>query len=837
VIVGTPIAGRNTIETEGLIGRFVNTLVLRTDLAGSPTFSEVLAQLRYVALEAYVHQELPFEYLIRDLNPERNLSHSPLFQVFFVLQNTVSKELMLPGLATRVLNVDRGTTAPFDLTLSLTDDPALCGQLEYAADLFERGTMERFIGHFETLLAAAADNPAARLWQLPLLRAAEQRQLLLNWNATNASYPQATLPDLFAAVVAAQPEAVAVEHGGERLSYTELDSRANQLARYLAGLGVGPEVRVGLYVERSLNLLVVLLGVLKAGGAYVPLNPLDPRERIAFILGDAAASVLVTQEAQRFQLPSSDITVLCLDSEWEAIAQESPDPFRCPALPENLAYVPFTSGSTGRPKGVQVSHRSLVNCLTAMLREPGFTNSDVLLAVTALSLDISALELYLPLLAGGRVVIASGETASDGRLLAAELQRSGATILQATASFWRMLLEAGWEGNEALRALCGGEVLTEQLATELLPRVNSLWNFYGPTETTSASAIVKVRAGKPVRVGPPLANTRFYVVDRNLQPLPIGVPGELLIGGDGLARGYLKRPELTAARFVPDPFNGVGERLYCTGDLVRWRSDGSLEFLGRLDNQVKVRGFHVELGEVESALARQPEVREAVVTARADPTETRLVAYVVGTIEFTRLREALSMWLPDYMVPSVFVPPPALPLTPTGKVDRKALQAPAVPSLYDLLSVGEESWALSEAEFDDVVSRALGNELASLRSTSIVPLVFHIPAAYTEDDLVALLASGPRAGVAFSLPPWFAVASQRDTGDQLLAIICVFPSKVVRALSGYFRFSRFFSELVLDEPSALLDPGASLECIPTGGMTIRAQIAGLYNPYANQFKA
>ncbi|HEX5760994.1 MAG TPA: amino acid adenylation domain-containing protein [Thermoanaerobaculia bacterium] len=676
VSVGTPVAGRVRVETEGLIGLFLNTLVLRTDLVADPTFAEALARVREVVLAAQSHQELPFEKLVQELQPERSLAHSPLFQVMFVLQNLAGAESALPGLSSTVLQADRGT-ALFDLTLSLSDDPhAVYGRLEYATDLFERGTMQRLAGHLETLLAAAAEAPQRRLSELSLLTPAERRQLLVDWNRTEASFPSETLPDLLAARAAERPEAVAVEQGSERLTYEELEVRANRLARSLEKLGVGPEVRVGLCLERSLDLVVALLGVLKAGGVYVPLDPAHPRARLALVLEDAAPPVLLTHESLRSLLPVGGAVVVCLDEERAAIAAESSDPFRSPAVPENLAYVLFTSGSTGRPKGVEVTHRGLVNFLVAMRREPGFAERDALLAVTTLSFDIAGLELYLPLLAGGRVTIASRETAADGRLLAAELTRCETTVLQATPATWRMLLEGGWAGDRGLRALCGGEALAEELAAKLLPRVGSLWNLYGPTETTIWSSAVEVRESEPVRVGPPLANTRFYVVDRSGQPQPVGVPGELLIGGDGLARGYLRRPGRTAERFVPDPFGGAGERLYRSGDLVRWRSDGRLEFLGRLDHQVKVRGFRIELGEVEAALAVQPGVERAAVVAKGDAADRRLVAYVVGDAEPARLREALHERLPEYMVPSVFVRLEALPLTPNGKVDRKALPEP-----------------------------------------------------------------------------------------------------------------------------------------------------------------
>ncbi|HEX5760995.1 MAG TPA: amino acid adenylation domain-containing protein [Thermoanaerobaculia bacterium] len=676
VSVGTPVAGRTRIETERMIGLFVNTLVLRSDLGGNPTFAELLGRVRELALEAHDHQDLPFARLVEELQPERRLSHSPLFQVMLILQNAPGEEAELTGLRLAPLRPAR-ESAKFDLTLSLSEErEALFGSLEYATDLFERGTMERLLGHFETLLTAASREPERRLSELPLLTRAERRQLLVEGNATALRFPDVTLPDLLATSARAWGQSVAAEHAGARLTYAELEERANRLARYLARIGVGPEVRVGVYLERSLELLVALLGVTKAGGVYVPLDPAYPRERIALLLEDGAPAVVLTQSSLRTLLPVGNAAIVSIDERREAIDRESAASFTCPAAPGNLVYVLFTSGSTGRPKGVQITHRALVNFLEAMRRAPGLAAGESLLAVTTLSFDIAGLELYLPLLVGGRVVLASRETAADGRLLAQELARSGADVLQATPAAWRMLLDAGWTGDLRLRALCGGEALPEELAEKLRPRVGALWNLYGPTETTIWSSVVEVRKGEPVRVGPPLANTSFYVVDRDLQPVPLGVPGELLIGGEGVARGYLRRPDLTAERFVPDAFGGVGGCLYRTGDLVRWRSGGGLEFLGRLDHQVKVRGFRIELGEVEAALAMQPAVERAVVVARGDAAEKRLVAYVVGDAEPARLREALRERLPDYMVPSVFVRLAALPLTPNGKVDRRALPDP-----------------------------------------------------------------------------------------------------------------------------------------------------------------
>jgi len=690
IVVGSPVAGRTRTETEGLIGLFMGMLVLRGDLAGDPTFRELLGRARDVALDAYAHQDVPFEHLVEELRPPRDPSRNPLFQVMFVLQNMPAPPNNMAGVDLRREEVHTGT-AKFDLSLILIPEPegeGLRGLLEYNTDLFEEATIARMAEHIRTLLDGIAADPDRRLSELPLLTEAERHQVLVDWNSTAAPIPQATLPELFAAQAARTPDAVAVTCADEELTYAALDHRADRLARRLRELGVGPDVLVGLYVERSPEMVVGLLGILKAGGAYVPLDPSFPAERLAFMAADAALPVLVTQATLMGQLPAHEARVVLLDEPDAAdggdlaVAEGAVDVAGGATL-DDLAYVLYTSGSTGRPKGVQIPHRALVNFLASMGRAPGLTAADTLLAVTTLSFDIAGLEIYLPLITGARLVVAGRDVAMDGAALAETLARTGATVMQATPATWRLLLDAGWQGDPRLKVLCGGEALPGELAARLRPRVGALWNMYGPTETTIWSTLQEVAepadaAGEVVPIGRPIANTQTYVLDAHMRPVPVGVPGELYIGGAGLACGYLGRPALTAERFVPDPFDpDPGARLYKTGDLARHRPDGALEYLGRLDNQVKMRGYRIELGEVEAALAAHPAVRQAVVTAREDtPGDARLVAYVVGDAPAEGLRALLRARLPAYMVPSAFVALEGFPLTPNGKVDRRALPAP-----------------------------------------------------------------------------------------------------------------------------------------------------------------
>ena len=686
LVVGTPIAGRTRTETEGLIGFFVNTLALRADLSGEPSFRELLGRVRESALGAYAHQEVPFGRLVEELRPGRSLSHAPLFQVMFALQNTPREGLELEGLRLSPVALDAGT-AKFDLTLEAVErGEELTCELEYDAELFEAGTAERLLGHYERLLEAAAVDPDRPHSHLPLLTPQEERQLLVEWNDTARDYPtRATIHELFEQQAGRTPEATALECGDERLSYQELNRRANQLAHLLRRRGVGPGVPVGLYLERSAEMLVALLGVLKAGGAYLPLDPSNPQERLGFILEDAQAPVLLTESRLAGQLSSCRAEAIHLDAVGQELARETETAPAGVVTADDLAYVLYTSGSTGKPKGVEVGHRAVVNLLCAMRERPGLGPRDVMLAVTTLSFDIAGLELLLPVTVGARVVVAGGEDVADGRRLSRLLTESGATVMDGTPATWRMLIESGWGGDGRLKMMCGGEALAPELAAGLLERGGQLWNLYGPTETTIYSTGYRVKAGGRILIGRPVANTQIYVLDQRQRPVPVGVAGELYIGGDGLARGYLNRPELTQEKFVPHPFGGeAGARLYRTGDLVRYLSTGELEYLGRIDHQVKIRGFRIELGEIESALSEHAAVAESVVAAGEDGRgERRLVAYVVpaggAAPAAGELRGHLKKKLPDYMIPSQFVALDKMPRTSSGKVDRRALPAPGRP--------------------------------------------------------------------------------------------------------------------------------------------------------------
>ncbi|HEY9404140.1 MAG TPA: amino acid adenylation domain-containing protein [Pyrinomonadaceae bacterium] len=682
---GSPIAGRNRLETEGLIGLFMNTLVLRVNLGGNPRFGELLRRVREVVIGAHAHQDLPFEKLVEELQPRRELNRNPLFQVMFRFQNAPVQNQQPSGLAIYPLEVESGRSL-FDLMLTITEGAEeLSGSIEYSTDLFDETTMRRFQRHFLTLLESIAAHPEKRLGELSLLTGDERVELIVERNRTASRYDRdACVHQLFEAQAARTPHAIALVCGEEHLTYGELNRSANRLARRLAGSGVGAGALVGIMLERGAGMLVGALAIMKAGGAYVPLDPSFPRERLAFMLRDSQAPVLLTESSLAGAMPEHDARVIYLDDEREALTAESAENPEREATAEHPAYVIYTSGSTGKPKGVRISHRAVVNFLTSMSLRPGLTSRDTLLAVTTLSFDIAGLELYLPLIKGARILLATGEMAADGaRLLDAT---AGATIMQATPATWRLMLEAGWRPGQSrhLRMLCGGEALPRELADQLLDRGAELWNMYGPTETTIWSAACRVkRDSRAVTIGQPIANTQIYVPDRYLNQSPEGIYGELLIGGDGLADGYLNHPALTAERFIPNPFGAKpGARVYRTGDLVRYLEDGQLEFVGRADHQVKVRGFRIELGEIETALAEHPALGEVVAVAQqSEAGEQRLAAYLIAgeaslRPSSTELRAFLRERLPDYMIPAFFVFLESWPLTPNGKIDRNALPSP-----------------------------------------------------------------------------------------------------------------------------------------------------------------
>ncbi|HEX8433205.1 MAG TPA: amino acid adenylation domain-containing protein, partial [Longimicrobium sp.] len=688
LVIGTPTANRGRAEIEGLIGFFVNILVVRLDLSGRPSVGDLLGRVKSRVLEAQQHQDIPFEQVVELAQPVRSLAHSPVFQVMFNWQNAPTGRLELPGLTLGSVGGEQHGAATFDMSISLQESGGrIIGGITYATALFEQDTVERFVAYLRRALEEMVAGERRPVERLELLPPVERARVVEEWNSTGTEYPEGScLHELFEEQVERTPEAVAVVFEGESLTYAALNRRANRLAHHLRAIGVGPDRRVAISLERGPEMMVALLGVLKAGGAYVPLDPAYPADRLRATLEDSAPAVLLTQAALARRYDGLGIPTLALDADAASWAEQPrSNPARAGLTPDNLAYVIYTSGSTGKPKGVMNVHRGVVNLLAAMRSTLGVEPSDRLLAVTTLAFDISVLELFLPLMSGARVEILPRAASADPVLLREAIEESGATILQATPATWRLLVEGGWAGEPRLRALSGGEALTAELASLVRDRVGSLWNVYGPTETTiwsTAQPVEKVPDGerRPVSIGAPLANTRVYVLDAAGEPVPVGVAGELYIGGAGVARGYLDQPDITAERFVADAYSGeAGARLYRTGDRVRWLADGTLEFLGRNDFQVKIRGFRIELGEIESRLAAHPAVREATVAAREDvPGDTRLVAYWVGeeVADVQELRAHLSERLPEHMVPAAYVHLAALPLTPNGKLDRKALPAP-----------------------------------------------------------------------------------------------------------------------------------------------------------------
>ena len=679
IVVGAVLPGRDEVKTRGLIGLFASVAVMRTDMTSNPTFRQLVSRVSQVFSSACEHQPVPFDRLVKEVQPGRDPSRNALFQVLFSLHD--SNSVLKSGWEFADLAVDSGTVK-VDLELELHTLPnGLAAQFTYSTDLFDAATITRMTGHFRKLLEGIVANPDEHISRFDLLTDAERRQLLVEWNDTKTDYPQdCCVHQLFEAQARRTPDATAVVFGKERLSYGELDRRADQLANHLIKLGVKPDGLVGICLERSLEMVVGLLGILKSGAAYVPLDPAYPRDRIAFMLEDAEVPVLLTQQRLVENLSPGNATVVLIDSHWQEIAKSGAS---SPALTldtENRAYVIYTSGSTGKPKGVEVRQRAVVNFLATMAERPGLTADDRLLAVTTLSFDIAGLEIYLPLVRGASVEIVSRDVAADGHQLLAKLTDSRATIMQATPATWHMLLEAGWTGDPRLKVLIGGEAVSQKLATKLLQKVGSVWNMYGPTETTIWSTTTKLESSQAVvSIGRPIANTEIFILDAALQPVPVGVAGELHIGGDGLARGYLKRPELTAEKFIAHPFKSDA-RVYKTGDLVRYLPDGNIEFLGRIDHQVKIRGFRIELGEIEAVLREHPGVKETVVVAQGEAAgDKRVVAYIVprnAAPSNAELRDFLRVKLPEYMLPSVFVSLESMPLTPNGKVNRRALPVP-----------------------------------------------------------------------------------------------------------------------------------------------------------------
>jgi amino acid adenylation domain-containing protein len=715
IVVGTPISGRTHSETENLIGLFLNTLLLRAKFSDRESFVSLVQQVRERALGAYAHPDLPFERLVAELAPDRDPSRMPLFQVMFILHNSegVSQVSKVSG------NRDLETgTSKFDLTLILSEnEKGLDGLIEYSTDLFEPATIRRLAGYYSRLLEAGAANPEQNISELPMLPDAERRQLLVDWNNTAAELPgkELCLQQLIEAQAARTPDQVALVFDEQELTYGELNFRANQLAQHLTKLGIGPDVLVGLCVQRSIEMVVGMLGILKAGGAYVPIDTSYPSARVALVVEDSHLGFILTTEQIRAALPASPARIISLDGEANLIASQSPAAVPSSANKNNLAYVIYTSGSTGKPKGVMVEHRNVLNFFAGMDRIIG-VDPGTWLAVTSISFDISGLELLWTLTRGFKVVI-HAEGNSDK--IPAQILRHGVTHLQLTPSLLRALTSDPPSLNslgKLKKVLVGGEALPASLVASLRQSFSGeIYNMYGPTETAIWSTVYRVEEQRSsIPIGKPIVNTQVYVLDSQLQLVPPGGIGNLLIGGDGVVRGYLNRPELTAERFISDPFR-QGGRFYRTGDLARFLPDGNLEFMGRADFQVKIRGFRIELGEIEATLEQQQGVEQAVVVAREDTHADKIlaaffVAKAGSAVNTDLLRGALEAALPSYMVPTHFIKLESLPLTANGKIDRNALPPISLQSNIST-AAGEDP----RGEFEQVLAKAWAEALGLKR--------------------------------------------------------------------------------------------------------------------------
>jgi amino acid adenylation domain-containing protein len=687
VVVGSPVANRNRAEIEGLIGFFVNTLALHTDVSDAPTFRQLLARVKEGALGAYDHQDVPFEKLVEELQPERSLNYNPIFQTLFTLETAVRSPLQLAGVVTsQSLEVDFGA-AKFDLSLSLTlAEGRLTGSFVFNVDLFEPETLARMAGHFQTVVAAVVADPDTPITQLNMLTAAEWQQLVA-WNDTAVSYdhPVPTVHELFEQQAEKTPVQVAIMYEDEEISYSELNSKANQLAHYLQKQGVGPEMLVGISVERSPDMVIALLAILKAGGAYLPLDPTYPQERLAYMLADSGVKTLLTQKPLLPDLPETEAAVFLLDADWHHVETEPTSNPDSGVGPENLAYVIYTSGSTGRPKGVLVTHRGIPNLAEAQIKTFNLQPDSRCLQFASFSFDASVSEVMTTLLVGATLVLAPQRNMMPGPALTHLLRDKEITVVTLPPSALAVMSPDELSGVKTI--VSAGEACPAEVVARWGPGRRFV-NAYGPTEATVCTTMIILEDGERVPpIGRPINNFKVLVLDANRQPLPQGVPGELYIGSSlSLARGYLNRPDLTAEKFVQFSVENCqskieNSRWYRSGDLVKWLPDGSLEFLGRIDHQVKVRGFRIELGEIETALREHTAVRDALVLAREDnPGDKRLVAYLLSsngsTPSATNLRSFLQETLPDYMVPNAFVPLEVFPISPNGKVDRRALPAP-----------------------------------------------------------------------------------------------------------------------------------------------------------------
>jgi len=688
--IGMVTAGRGRPETENILGYFLNTVVVPADASGDPNFRTLVQRARNWSIDAMDHDDVPFEYLVRSLNVPRDPSRNPLFQALFSLEPPLPA--LDPEWRLTQMDVDTGATK-YDLYLELDDrNDQVLGRFHYSTDLFEYETVAHMAMHWKTILRSGIAQPDLRLSELSLLNPRERRMILRKCQGSNLEYPQVCVHQIFEQQAERDPDAIAVVSQGESISYRNLNERANRLANLLLHRGIQQESLVGVCVERSPEMIVALLGILKAGAAYVPLDSRLPVERLRHLLDDAQPAVIISDD--RSSRPEFGPDAIVLDRARDLLPRESNSNPQTSLAPNNLAYVMYTSGSTGTPKGVAVEHGSVVNLLSSMQHEPGISSSDVLLAVTTLSFDIAGLEIFLPLIAGAQVVLAGSADVVDGIRLKQLLHDYKPTMMQATPATWRLLLEAGWRGSPELKILCGGESLAPDLAKELILRATSVWNVYGPTETTIWSSVHRLRGNEDDRVpiGSPIANTGIYILDSSGNPVPANITGEIYIGGAGLARGYLNRPGLTAERFVDKSLEKETKyRLYRTGDLGRLRRNGEIEYLGRIDTQIKLRGMRIELGEIESVIANHPHLRQAVVIVKGESEQQRLSAYVVAKnaseISAAELRRHVRSTLPEYMIPAEFWKIDEIPLLPSGKVNRALLASAGTMLLSD-----EDNW-------------------------------------------------------------------------------------------------------------------------------------------------
>ncbi|MHC5762850.1 non-ribosomal peptide synthetase [Nostoc sp.] len=740
IALGSPIANRNRSEIEGIIGFFVNSLVLRSNLSENPTFRQLLGRVREVTLGAYSHQDLPFEKLVEELHPERNLSHHPLFQVVFGFQNAPMSALELPGLVPSFMNIDLKKTR-FDLELHLwkcSEDfrslwggnweysEGLRGVMVYNTDLFDKATISRMVEHFKTLLSAIVVNPEERIANLPLLSEAELHQVLVEWNNTQADYPQdKCIHQLFEEKVQQYPDSIAVNFANKQLTYQELNTYSNKLAHHLQKIGVCSEVLVGICISQSIEMIVGLLGILKAGGAYLPLDPSYPEERLNFMLEDTQVSVLLTQENLLKHFEGFSKPIISIDKDWAIITQEKQDNPESDLNSDNLAYIIYTSGSTGKPKGVAVPHKS-VNRLVCNTNYIKFSPSDQIAQASNTSFDATTFEIWGALLNGAQLVGISKDVIISPHELALQLREKGINVLFLTTALFQQIVRDVPQAFATLKYLLfGGETVDARWIKKILQSgaPKHLIHVYGPTENTTFSSyycVEELPSATSLPIGIPITNTQIYILDAHLQPLPIGVTGELYMGGEGLAREYLNRTELTAKNFITHSFSKkLKARLYKTGDLARYLPDGNIEFLGRIDNQVKIRGFRIELSEIEAVLSQHPAVRETVVIAVQDvPDDKYLVAYIVPNQEqiamqdvqsfVSLLRQFLKEKLPEYMMPKAYVILESLPLTPNGKVDRRALPTP------DTISFNNQDYVAPRSQVEKLLAqiwaKVLGKE-------------------------------------------------------------------------------------------------------------------------------